>query len=452
MKNELVVSHKLKKNGFRVRLSDPGTFSVNYPSKFLENLKTSTQHTLINNFIYCRTRPLSLYFPNLLFQGQKPQFKNLIDYGIREDLPRVCFWGKKSTKELLKKFNKSKSEFNNQLASEKMPPSRRCSNKKTILSMSFGKDSLLSYALAQEIGLEMELAFVNDMAKYNPRELKIKKKIIKEFSKEQKKKIYYIEDDSDNIYRNKKSEMIPDLDGTNAMLAFALELIPLAYHFRAKYIMFGNEKNLDDYYINREKFKVYPSFDQSISFMEKENRYLKRMTGGNIQVISLIKPLYNFAEVKILYSRYPHLLKYLMSCASKKLSHDKWCYGCVACAWAFLYAKALGHDPKVAGINKNLFEGKYRRFFALFSNKSRQLYEKPPQVREEQLLAFLLAFRNGVKGELIDLFKKNYLKEAEEREKELRQKFFGIHSVAGIPKQYQNKLLKIFREELEHLT
>jgi len=69
--------------------------------------------------------------------------------------------------------------------------------------------------------------------------------------------------------------------------------------------------------------------------------------------------------------------------------------------------------------------------------------------RDEQLLAFYLAYKQGYKGELIDLFTKLYLKEAEKREKELREDYFGIHSTKTLPKELKDKLLNIYQEELK---
>jgi len=71
--------------------------------------------------------------------------------------------------------------------------------------------------------------------------------------------------------------------------------------------------------------------------------------------------------------------------------------------------------------------------------------------RDEQLLAFFLAYKNGKKGELIDLFKSLYLKEAEKREKELKEEYFGIHSTKTLPKELKDKLLNIYKEELKNL-
>lgn len=45
--------------------------------------------------------------------------------------------------------------------------------------------------------------------------------------------------------------------------------------------------------------------------------------------------------------------------------------------------------------------------------------------KEEQLLAFYLAYKRGVKGELIEKFKKKYLNEVEKRKIDFFEKYFG---------------------------
>jgi len=122
------------------------------------------------------------------------------------------------------------------------------------------------------------------------------------------------------------------------------------------------------------------------------------------------------------------------------------------CAKAFLYSAAVGNDPKKIGFKKNLFEKKYQELYPLFVQKITRPYEKPPQVKAEQLLAFLLAYRHGWQGSLIELFKQKYLQPAIRQEKSLRQKFFGIHPAPNLPPRLKSRLLPIFRQELKNLV
>ncbi|MEM5793390.1 MAG: hypothetical protein QXY45_03500 [Candidatus Aenigmatarchaeota archaeon] len=79
------------------------------------------------------------------------------------------------------------------------------------------------------------------------------------------------------------------------------------------------------------------------------------------------------------------------------------------------------------------------------------MYERSQEAKEEQLLAFYMAYKNGEKGYLINLFKKNFLKEAKEKEEALFKKFFSIHKSITIPSRIKRKLNSIFKEELSEL-
>jgi 7-cyano-7-deazaguanine synthase in queuosine biosynthesis len=449
------ISYKINGNNFRIKVSEGSEYLVNYPAGILPNLERRAKEILLDNFIYTRTFPLILLNNTLFYKIAEPSLKDFINYGLLKDIPRISDSAKIKTKKLLENFNESKKNgsviFKKTNQTVKLLPPKETSKKLAILSLSFGKDSLLSYAISKEIGLDVYPTFINDMGKYNPNEFKIKKKIAQLFSKEQKP-VFVLKDETDNLFRSKEmKEKIEELDGTNAMLAFALELTPLAYYLGTKYIIFGSERSLNDYFVNKERYRVYPSYDQSSTYMKMENQYFKKLTDGNIQILSLIEPIYNIAEIKILYHRYPYLLKYVMSCSSKKLSNEKWCYQCPTCAKVFLYSVAVGGDPKKMGIKKNLFEMKYKNLYPVFTSENERVYEKPPRVKEEESLAFLLATRNGQNGELIDLFKQKYLKGVEKKEKELRERYFGIHPSQTLPPELKNKVVKIYKEELKEL-
>ena len=48
-------------------------------------------------------------------------------------------------------------------------------------------------------------------------------------------------------------------------------------------------------------------------------------------------------------------------------------------------------------------------------------------------------------------FKRKFLAEALKKEKKLRRRFFGIHSAEMIPEEYREKIINIYKEELQPL-
>lgn len=452
----------MQPNGFLLKTFPKEKYFLSYSKGIFAKFPKLAKAFLLDNFIYARTRSLSILTDYILnYQTAKPYLQNFIDQGLLNDLPRSYEIAKIDPKKPLRRFKQSQKDQSVIFSGQKVVnylPYFFGSSKKAVLALSFGKDSLLSYGLAKEIGLDVKLAVDLDWENYSSLAWQKRVQVMKLFKRQEKEKLITLRDNIDTVLFNKQiKKSIQDLENINAILAFILELMPIVYASRAKYLIFGNEKNLDNFYINSKGHKAYPSFDQSSIYINKVNQLMDSLTDGKFKVISLVKPLYNLAEIKILYSRYPYLLQYVISCYPKVKHYDRWCCHCPLCARVFLYAAAVGGDPEKIGIIKNMFLIKYKELFPLLAPKLKvspsinRPYVKPPQVKEEQLLAFFLAYRNGWRGPLIDLFKRNYFNEAEKRQKELRRKYFGIYEAPNLPKEIKQKLYRIYHQELDHL-
>jgi hypothetical protein len=84
----------------------------------------------------------------------------------------------------------------------------------------------------------------------------------------------------------------------------------------------------------------------------------------------------------------------------------------------------------------------------LFNKHTERVLEKPRAVRDEQLLAFYLAYRNKDKGYLIDEFKRKFLSEAKAREDELYNKFFTVYNAVSLFGKLKREVNSIYKEEL----
>ncbi len=447
----LKISCNLIERGFRISVFKYKSYVVIYPKYIFHNLDLETKGLLLENFTLCRTQPL--YYKDInyfLYNFTKPYLKKFIEYGIQNDLPRIAYENNVSLKELFQFSKKKKDYFSNSLRKNTLK-FKETFKDHIIIAMSFGKDSLLTYGLAKELKLNCHFVYVKEMENRNSVEELYKKEILDNFSKKEKVKIDCLIDNIDNIYYDDKIKpIIKGFDNTNGMLAFALELMPFAFFYKANYIVFGNEANFSDYFLY-QGFKTYPSFDQTAIYTKEKNKYLNHFTNSSVQVLSLIEQIYNIFEMSILVHRYPNLLQYLMSCSPQQESSDKWCYNCPMCAKSFLYLRAVGGKENQIGFKKNFFDKKYGNLYPLFNAKIKRTYEKPKEVRDEQLLAFLMCYQLKNNGYLINVFKKRYLKEAKKREGELRNKFLKIHKNCNIPKDIENKLVKIYSEELKKI-
>ncbi len=452
--SKIKIDSLVRRNGFNIVFGGENRYGVRYDTEIFSGLNLNLKKTLADNFVYARTRQLAFGVdPVMEYQFARPDLADFADFGIVKDFGKIADANGQKTKKFINAFQadkKKKISYSVDRRRYPLIPQKQTLANRAILAISFGKDSLLSYGLAKELGIDCRLVFVREMENLNSVEAKFKRRIIRDFIKKESVQISYLYDNADEIFMSKVlNRKIKEFDNTNGMLAFLLELLPLAYYHRAKYVIFGNEANFSDYFINRDGYKAFPSFDQSVVYAKKLNQYLMRCTRGNLQSVSLVEPLYNLAEMRILHHRYPDLLQYLMSCSPEKRGSEKWCYECPMCAKAYLYFVAVGGVPKQIGFNRNFFEKKYLRQYALFSTEMPRAYEKPPAVRDEQLLAFLLSYRRGIRGDLMELFVKNFLFEAKKREKSLRQKFFSLHAFASVPGCYEKKLSNIFKTELK---
>lgn len=421
-------------------------YSVEYSKNIWEEFQN--KRLLINNLIYARTASLRMFSSKLEYDTSYPFFKEFLDKGVIRDIPRIADTIGVNTRKLVCDFNKSAVNFKDTKLQNSIISGNESDSGSIVIGMSFGKDSLLSYGLAKEIGLDVEPVFFGDMAGYNLSEYYHKLRLMQKFVKKFNKKVHFIADNTDDIfYYNKLGNDISTLDQTNAMFLFALQLLPIAMNRQSKYIVFGNEQSLNDFHVNDENYKAYPSYDQSTDYTVKLNKKLDHFTSKNNQVMSLIEPLYNVAEIKILSHRYPKLLPFLMSCSSTG-SNIMWCSDCPMCAKFYLYSTAAGLKMDSFRFREDMLNIKFWKLYPLFNPNPNRVYEKPKSVRDEQLFAFYLAHKRGAKGGLIELFKKRFLNEAKEREDELYNKFFGIHESKTIPLNLLKKVKSIYKEEL----
>jgi hypothetical protein len=186
--------------------------------------------------------------------------------------------------------------------------------------------------------------------------------------------------------------------------------------------------------------------------MKEQDRLVKTMTSGKTSIMSVIEPLTNIAIIRVLHKRYGEFGKYEVSCDCLDASTEKrWCQNCSKCARLSLFMKANNVSVKNIGFKRNLLEKRYKKLYCLFRGKETDVYEKSEEARDEQLLAFYMAYRNDVKGYLIDLFKKTFLEEAKKREDELIKMFFSIYESDSMPEKIKQSVDRIYNEELKNI-
>ncbi|MEM2131467.1 MAG: hypothetical protein QXR96_03005 [Candidatus Woesearchaeota archaeon] len=462
---DLIFPEKIWKN-YPEKLKD--IFSDNYAYLKVLHLPQMLSQNWKNKFYRIEKKDNNLNeeksysdLKNLKFKTSYPMFKQQIFNAHLNNLSFCADVDSVSTKEQLKNFLDLNVIFNdyeikNIIDIEKEIKTdkelKKDFQEKAIVNMSFGKDSLLTFALAKELGLNPVPVFMLDNAVKLENEYK--KELIKKFSKEFNTEVYTI-DNQTGILHDYRTWKLPrtELGYGHLMTELLFDIMPFAYYENAKYILFGDEKSCDDTYINNEGFLSYPVYDQTSDWV-KEMDNMASFIG--MKVSSFIEPLYELAIIKILHNRYKEIGKYQMSCFPDENEYGKkhyWCEHCSKCARIYIFMLANNLDPKSIGFRTDMLVKENEHLFSCFGVEKKEGcsvgYDASGCGSEEQLYAFYLAYKNGFKGELIDKFKIDLLKSVEPRANELKKKYFGIHESKTIPLKFKQKLEKIFEQELK---
>src|SRR3989344_5982315 len=293
-----------------------------------------------------------------------------------------------------------------------------------VMPFTFGKDSLLTFALARDLDLTIHPVFIAEP--YSPYEEATKKLLSESFKKEFRTQILFL--------RNSLGVLREPDDGWFGwelqLTQYSLMLLPYVYAKKAGYILFSNEQSCDDTIVDEDGFRYNPVFEQSHSWL-LQNSLMASLVGGNsLSIGSLLEPLHEIAIMRILHKRYPEIAKYQSSCdlPEKPKSAGRWCEHCSKCARMYIFLLAHGINPKTVGFKHDLLKQKYLGFYSIFSEGRIQDfgYDQSEAGKNEQILAFRMAYKRGFRGPVMRAFSRHYGAFAKKHERKLRQTFFEI--------------------------
>jgi hypothetical protein len=429
------------------------SYPLVYPANVWKATPKETQTALKDSIAVATTMhlPLVLDSPGIVYHSGCPILEPYFIQNLLKDIPSCTEVDGTSTDEMIRKFLNTEYQF---LDSEIKYPSRQPvdSPAGAIVGMSFGKDSLLTYAVADEIGLYPKMVYIVEQSMTY--EQKHKTELAKRFKNEFGKQLNILKHETGKL-RDYSYLGVPftEMGWGLQTTEYALELIPFAYALKAKYLLFGNEQTAAATYMDAEnRWRVYPCYDQSHHWMMHIDQITQMFSGRSVHTGSLIEPLMDMIIQYILAHRYPPLAKYQMSCFTEtEAGRDyRWCYNCSICAKMYLMCVGSGIDPGKIGLRENMLERKYKRFFTLLGGKSITMtYAHTKVGRDEQLFAFYLAAKKGARGGLIEEFKTSPLyQEAKNREEELWKTFCTVYTSISMPKELSAKVNSIYKEEL----
>jgi len=427
--------------------SEKGSFMLEYPQKIWKYLSIAEKESFLDNFAYLNTVVMPLISENneIIYNTGKPFFKKEVDDSIIRDIPSAVDEYNGSTEEMTKKFKKTKYSFAK--GKPKEPVFNSKTNGRAVIPFSCGKDSLLTLAVCDEIGLDPIPVYINDTV--SPSENKLKLKFIEKIAKQKRFSFVVVKNELEKLndfdFWDKPEA---DIGYSHMIMSFCFISLPIAKFYNAGYVILGNERDLNDTFVTNDGVKCYPSFDQSIQGTKRLNTIIGKATKRKAKVTSLISPLYDLAIVKILNERYPDFAKFQSSCPGLDASKEnRWCCDCSDCARFYVYMLANRLSPRTIGIKKNMLEKRFLKHHTLFNKNEKGRYEKASG-DEQMKFAYYLAYKNGARGHIIDLFKKKYLGEVKANEDMLYKKYFGIHSDKLIPKELRKRVISIYKEHL----
>lgn len=428
-------------------------YPIAYPRFVWGATPKETQIALKDNLALATTMHLPLVFnsPGAVYHSGRPLLEPYFVQNFLKDIPSCTEVDGTSTDEVVRKFFNTDYQFLDPVVmypSQEPVDSPFCA----LVGVSFGKDSLLTYAVADEIGLQPEMIYVVEQSMTY--EKKHKTELARRFKNEFGKELNILKHETGKL-RDYPYLGVPvtEFGWGLQTTEYALEFIPFAYALNAKYLLFGNEQTAAATYLDAEgRWVVHPCYDQSHRWTVHIDQITKSFSCRSVHTGSLIEPLMDMMIQYILAHRYPELAKYQMSCFTEtEAGRDyRWCHNCSICAKMYLMCVGSGIDPKTVGLRENMLEREYARFFTLFGGKSITLtYAHTKVGRDEQLFAFYLAARKGAQGGLIEEFKASPLyQEAKNREEELCKTFCSLYDSISVPHELKNKVLPIYKEEI----
>ena len=449
--DQLEINSKEIKNGISIDFQGV-QYPIIYQNDEWNSIPLETRNALRDNLIFATTMHLPLIYESnrIIYHSGRPLLEPYFFQNFIKDIPSCTEVDELDTDEVIRKFLNTQIIFENpEIQYPSSIPVKDAH--KALIGMSFGKDSLLTYAVADELDLDPEIVYIIEQSLTY--EEKHKKNLASKFKSEFGKELQILTHETgklrDYVHLGMpKSEFGWGLQNTE----YTLELIPFAYALHAKYILFGNEQTTAASYMDdSNKWTIYPAYDQSHLWTVHLNQVSQAFSGRSVLTGSLIEPLMDMMIQYMLAHRYPEIAKYQMSCFTEnEFGADyHWCHHCNVCAKMYLLCVGSGIDPRAIGLRENMLKKEFKEFYTLFGGKTSLTYLNTGIARDEQLFAFYCAARKGVKADLIEIFKESELyQEAKEREDDLFKTFCSIYDSISVPKELKNRLISIYKEEL----
>ncbi|MBI4975666.1 hypothetical protein HZC20_03230 [Candidatus Peregrinibacteria bacterium] len=425
-------------------------FNIKFPKDLWQKTPKSVRDVLFENLVFGNTHYLPLIFDEekISYNTRMPLFESFLFKNQLYDL--LCCEKADNEKHLeyVKNFYNLEFEFargpSGVVDSIEVP---KFNERKpvAIIPFSFGKESLLTFAICLELGIKPVLVYCQEPVQ--PYEEKYKIKKLKELSEKFNVDAYFIKNDP-GLFRYGKAfnkKLGTELGWGTQTTLLAMLCVPFVYAYKAKYIFFGSE------YSNNETSKqngwnTYPSYDQTADWTTQQNNIVKLLTNNQCGLNSSLEPLEEINIFYILHHRYPEIGKFQFSCSAENplYENSQWCHKCYKCSRIFLFAQCCGIDPYKIGFKEDLLRD--RNLFPHYFGKE----SKSGSIQELDFSFYSLCGKKD-KSPLTKLFETQKLPSLKPW-LFFREYYGRLKPELNLPKEYRQTMRKIFSEELKNFS
>lgn len=459
----LPVSAERLEEGFLLRFRGE-EYAVRYPPAVWRTTPRDIQELLIDNLTVAATMHLPMVIEGiegLSYNRPTPLFEPYFFQNFLRDIPSCADIDglspeEETTRFLTKRFSWTDDPIRRPSANQSLRGGGEASRSRAVVPMSFGKDSLLTYCIAEELGLEPVMVYVEEPSFHN--EARHKLAIAEEFASRFGGRLQVIRHETgllrDYDYLGVRgSEYGWGLQSSE----YALLMLPFCYAYRADLILFGNEQSAGSSYVTRPgALTTYPCYDQTHHWTRHIDQMTRAVTTGceeiprGVTTASVIEPLMDLMVQHALIHRYPRQAAFQMSCFVEEEKHEgRWCEDCTICAKMYLLCVASGQRPESIGFRGSMLTEEKSSLFTSFGGLSRYPYARTDLAREEELFAFYAAYRLGARDELVMRFRESSgFAEALERTAELHNKFCTLYPAITLPEPLADGVGAILKEEI----
>lgn len=453
MKKPIRVRTRIEEQGLNIEV-DGQTLPIIYPRRVWQAYPQQLKEVLRDNVALSSTFfvPQILNRQRISYDTSRPISEVFLFKNGIYDMPNSALTDGDSSISYIKKFLNTVATFgNNEIL---MPAADTVHHhpqpESMVIPFTFGKDSLLTAALAQDIGISPRLVYFVEPA--HMYEYQHKKKLKKLFSNQTGLVVEEVRYEPGKMRYgglwNKETELGWGLQTTE----YTLLILPFLYFYKAMYVGLGNEHSCGESGLNEEGVLTHwTGYDQHPDWTSQQSLLVSLVGGATRRVVSLVEPLHEIAETAILHRRYPAFGRFQTSCLAigQGAKENRWCQQCEKCGAMYTFLKALDVDVKQVGFTEDLFDKKHVKLFDnLFNSTEYSLYYA---VEKEIYLAMYMALKRGCQGEVLRVFETRVLPEVKRLVGKYSEEFFTAHPTNNLPHDINNELFKIYDEELEKI-